>query len=95
MVTHATSYDVLVGGVVLYPIGVTIEFWDETSYYHPNWQTRVSHKASLPLTLIRGQARKSNKSIMLARFSGLPHGLELLEGKVHDQDAPPNGELAV
>ncbi len=32
---------------------------------------------------------------MLARFSGLPRGLEFLEGKVHDQDAPPNGELVV
>jgi hypothetical protein len=26
MVTHATSYDVLVGDVVLYPLGITIDF---------------------------------------------------------------------
>jgi hypothetical protein len=26
MVTHVTSYDMLVGGVVLYPLGVTIDF---------------------------------------------------------------------
>jgi hypothetical protein len=26
MVMHATSYDVLVKGVVLYPLGVTIDF---------------------------------------------------------------------
>jgi hypothetical protein len=32
---------------------------------------------------------------MLVGFSSLPHGLELLEGNVHDQDAPPNGELVV
>ncbi len=44
---------------------------------------------------IRGQVGKSNKSIMLARFSSLPHGLELLKGNVHDQDAPPIGELAM
>jgi hypothetical protein len=31
---------------------------------------------------------------MLVGFSSLPHELELLEGNVHDQDAPPNGELA-
>ncbi len=31
MVTHATSYDVLVGGVVLYPLGVTIDLWEETT----------------------------------------------------------------
>jgi hypothetical protein len=47
------------------------------------------------MRFIGGQIRKFNKSIMLARFSGLPHGLELLEGNVHDQDAPPNGELAM
>jgi len=32
---------------------------------------------------------------MLAGFSGLPHKPKLLEGNVHDQDAPPNGELAM
>jgi len=36
MVTHATSYDVLVGGVVLYPLGVTIHFWKEIAYYGPS-----------------------------------------------------------
>ncbi len=84
MVIHVTSYDVLVGGVVLYPIGVTIDFWEETTYYHPSWQTGVSHKASLLVTFIGGQVGKFNKSTMLARFSILPHGLELLEGNIHD-----------
>jgi len=32
---------------------------------------------------------------MLVGFSSLSHGLELLEGNVHDQDTPPNGELEV
>jgi hypothetical protein len=36
VVTHVMSYDVLVGGVVLYPLGVTINFWEETTYYHPS-----------------------------------------------------------
>jgi hypothetical protein len=85
MVLHATSYDVLVGGVVLYPLRVTIDFWEETTYYHLGWQIRASHKASLLMRFIKGQVGKFNKSIMLARFSGLPHGLELLEGNVHDQ----------
>jgi hypothetical protein len=40
LVTHATSYDVLVGGVVLYPLGVTIDFWEETAYYRPSWQNK-------------------------------------------------------
>jgi len=30
---------------------------------------------------------------MLIRFSSLPHGFELLEGNIHDQDVPPSGEL--
>jgi hypothetical protein len=30
---------------------------------------------------------------MLVRFLSLPHGIELLEDNVHDQDALPNGEL--
>jgi len=33
VVTHATSYEVLVGGMVLHPLGVTIDFWEETTYY--------------------------------------------------------------
>ncbi len=41
------------------------------------------------------QVEKSNKSIMLSRFSNLAHGFELLEGNIHDWDEPPNGELAM
>ncbi len=26
VVTHAMSYDVLIGGIILYPIGVTIDY---------------------------------------------------------------------
>jgi hypothetical protein len=33
VVTHATSYDGLVGGVMLYPLGVNIDIWEETTYY--------------------------------------------------------------
>jgi hypothetical protein len=47
------------------------------------------------MKFIGGQIGKSNNSTMLVGFSGLPHGLELLEGNVHDQDAPPNGELVI
>jgi hypothetical protein len=36
VVTHATSYYVPVGGVVLFPLGVTIDFWEEIIYYRPN-----------------------------------------------------------
>jgi hypothetical protein len=52
---------VLVGGVVLYPLGFTIDFGEETTYYYPSWQTGASHKASLPVKFIGGQSGKSNK----------------------------------
>jgi hypothetical protein len=39
VVTHVTSYDVLVKGVVLYPLQVAIDFQEETTYYCPSWQT--------------------------------------------------------
>jgi hypothetical protein len=32
VVTHVTSYDVLVGSLVFYPVGVTIDFWEENTY---------------------------------------------------------------
>jgi len=31
----------------------------------------------------------------LAGILGFPHGFELLEGNVHNQNAPPNDELAM
>jgi hypothetical protein len=30
VVMHVTSFDVLVGGVVLYCLGVTVDLWEET-----------------------------------------------------------------
>jgi hypothetical protein len=53
--THATSYDVLVGGAVLYPLELIIDFWD---YYHPRCQIGASHKASLLVRLIGGVSWK-------------------------------------
>ncbi len=29
MAMHATSYDILIGGMVLYPLGITLDFWEE------------------------------------------------------------------
>jgi len=49
----------------------------------------------LPWRFIGGQLGKFNKLTMLVGFSSLPHGLELLEGNVHDQDILPNGELTM
>jgi hypothetical protein len=35
VVTVAESYDVLVGGVVLYPMGFQMDYWTETMAYQP------------------------------------------------------------
>jgi hypothetical protein len=37
VVTTAKSYDVLVGGVVLYPMGFQMDYWTETTTYRPSW----------------------------------------------------------
>jgi hypothetical protein len=38
IVTEAKSYDVLVGSTVLYHMGFTLDFWEETANYRPGWQ---------------------------------------------------------
>ncbi len=32
MVTHVTSYNILVGGAILYPLRITLNFCEETTY---------------------------------------------------------------
>jgi hypothetical protein len=93
MAMHATSYDLLVVGTILYPLGVTLDFWEEIAYYRLGWQIGNNHKVFLPIIFIGGHARKSNNLMMLIGFSGLPHGFDLLEGNVHDMDSPPIHEL--
>jgi hypothetical protein len=37
VVTTVKSYDVLAGGVVLYPMGFHMDYWTETTTYRPGW----------------------------------------------------------
>jgi hypothetical protein len=53
IVTKAKSYDVLVGSTVLYPMGFTLDFWEETTSYRLGWQAGDGRKASLPARFIR------------------------------------------
>jgi hypothetical protein len=39
VVTVSKSYDVLVGGVVLYLMDFQMDYWMETMAYQPNWQS--------------------------------------------------------
>jgi hypothetical protein len=68
IVTEAKSYDVLVGSTVLYPMGFTLDFWEETASYRPGWQAGDGRKASLPARFIR--VLTSNLADLFA-FSGL------------------------
>jgi hypothetical protein len=38
IVTNAISYIVLLGGVVLYPMGFTLDLWGEMTSYRLGWQ---------------------------------------------------------
>jgi hypothetical protein len=53
IVTEAKSYNVLVGSTVLYSMGFTLDFWEETTSYRPRWQAGDERKASLSARFIR------------------------------------------
>jgi hypothetical protein len=53
IVIEAKSYDVLVGATVLYPMGFTLDFWEETASYKPRWQVSDGRKAQLPARFVR------------------------------------------
>jgi hypothetical protein len=53
IVTEVKSYDVLVGLMVLYPMGFTLDFWEETASYRPGWQVGDGRKVSLLARFIR------------------------------------------
>jgi hypothetical protein len=53
IVTEAKSYDVLVGTTVLYPMGFTLDFWEEIASYRPWWQAGDGRKAQLPARFVR------------------------------------------
>jgi hypothetical protein len=53
IVTEAKSYDVLVGTTVLYPMGFTLDFWEEIASYRPGWQAGDGCKAQLPAQFVR------------------------------------------
>jgi hypothetical protein len=39
VVTVVESYDVLVGGAVLYSMGFQMDYWMQIAAYRPNWQS--------------------------------------------------------
>jgi hypothetical protein len=37
LIMHAMSYNILVEGMILYPLKVTIDLWEEITYYQLGW----------------------------------------------------------
>ena len=49
VITSAESYDVLVGGAVLYPMGFVLDYWHESVHYRPGWQSGDGRTCQLPV----------------------------------------------
>ncbi|PTQ39138.1 hypothetical protein MARPO_0047s0110 [Marchantia polymorpha] len=49
VVTSAESYDVLVGGAVLYPMGFRMDYWTETAAYRPGWESGDGRMSEMPV----------------------------------------------
>jgi hypothetical protein len=81
MVTHATSYDILIGEWCYNPYGLLWIFQRKLNI--KNWdgkQELIVIKKSLSMKCIKGQVGKSNKSTMLVKFASLPHEFQFIQG---------------
>ncbi|BBN20292.1 hypothetical protein Mp_8g17980 [Marchantia polymorpha subsp. ruderalis] len=86
VVTSAESYDVLVGGVVLYPMGFRMDYWTETAAYRPGWQFGDGRMSELPVRFISRDRSLGSSSAVLASVAGFSGVLtwpdDLLEGNM-------------
>ncbi len=92
VVTVVESYDVLVGGVVLYPMGFQMDYWTETMTYRPGWQSRDGQMSQVHVRFISGvRPRGSPLEVLalVASFSGMVTWPgDLLEGNISTVDTP-------
>ncbi|PTQ47194.1 hypothetical protein MARPO_0008s0049 [Marchantia polymorpha] len=90
VVTSAESYDVLVGGVVLYPMGFRMDYWTETAAYRPGWQSGDGRLSELPVRFISRDRPLGSSSAVLASVAGFSGVLtwpdDLLEGNMSADD---------
>ena len=54
VVTSAESYDVLVGGAVLYTMWFQMDYWTETTCYRPGWQSGEGRTCQIPVRFTPG-----------------------------------------
>lgn len=91
IVTNAISYIVLFGGVVLYPMGFTLDLWGKMTSYRVGWQFRDGKSVHLLIHFV-GKGALNPKTTMphLVTFSWIVNcGGDLLNGKVSSQDFVP------
>ncbi|OAE19981.1 hypothetical protein AXG93_1765s1040 [Marchantia polymorpha subsp. ruderalis] len=70
VVTSAESYDVLVGGAMLYPMDFWMGYWTETDAYRPGWQSGDGHLSELPVRFIARDRPLGSSSAVLASVAG-------------------------
>jgi hypothetical protein len=92
IVTTTESYDVLVGGVVLYPMGFQMDYSTETTTYRPGWQSGNGQMSQVPMRFISGiRPRRSSPKVLasVVGFSGMvTWPSDLLEGNILAIDIP-------
>jgi hypothetical protein len=74
VITAAESYDVLVGGVVLYLMGFQMDYWTKTTAYRPGWQSKDGWMSQVLVRFIYGvQPGRSPPEVLASRasFSGM------------------------
>jgi hypothetical protein len=90
VVTNVLSYDVLVWGVMLYPMGFVLNFWEETTSHRLGWQLGDGHHAQLQAQYFaRGVGYAGGVTILFGFASMLPWGMGLLEGNLDVNGVPP------
>jgi hypothetical protein len=86
IVIAAESYDVLVGGAMLYPMGFQMDYWTKTTTYRPGWQSRDGRMSQVPVRFIYGVRPRGSPPKVLASvvgFSGMVTWPgDLLEGNI-------------
>ncbi len=70
VVTVAKSYDVLVGGVVLYPMGFQMDYRTEITTYRPCWQSGDGRMSQVPVRFIFGVRPGRSPPKVLASVAG-------------------------
>ncbi|PTQ47547.1 hypothetical protein MARPO_0007s0008, partial [Marchantia polymorpha] len=97
VVTSAESYDVLVGGAVLYPMGFRMDYWTETAAYRPGWESGDGRMSELPVRFISQDRPLGSSPAVLASIAGFNGVLtwpdDLLEGNRSAEDAPVYEEV--